>query len=163
MNQVGRSPPPTTTISSEASNSYKLSASSYQLADKIRFLGLKAQEEIKKLYSEASVFVAPSVTANNGDRDGIPNVILEALALGVPVISTNISGIPEIIEHWNTGLLVQQRNELELVNEIERLLLDRDLYLKLSNNGRQRVARKFNITKNIEELIGIYTKEGILN
>ncbi|RJP28763.1 MAG: glycosyltransferase [Candidatus Omnitrophota bacterium] len=133
-----------------------------ELKDKIKFLGLQTQEQIKKLFSDASVLVQPSVMAGNGDRDGIPNVIIEAMALGVPVISTNFSGIPEVVIDKKTGILVQEKDSNELANAIENLHKDCYLTDKIIKNAREHVEKKFNIDTNVRELIEIFRSNGVL-
>ncbi|MCM8826813.1 MAG: glycosyltransferase [Candidatus Omnitrophica bacterium] len=130
----------------------------YNLSDKIEFLGEKTQKEIMGLYREATVLVQPSVIAKNGDRDGIPNVILEAMACGVPVISTNISGIPEVIIDKETGILVPPNNSIALAKAILNLANDEALKEKIIYNARILVEKKFDAKRNVENLVGIFKK-----
>jgi len=144
-------------------NRLKLSAISHQLSDKVNFLGIKTQGEIKRLYSEATVLVQPSVIAKNGDRDGIPNVIIEAIALGVPVIATEISGIPEAVIDGKTGILIPAKDSYALANAIEKLWKDFSLRGTFVINARNLAEDKFDIGKNTTELINIFQENGILN
>ncbi|MBP7216798.1 MAG: glycosyltransferase, partial [Candidatus Omnitrophica bacterium] len=137
-------------------------AVSLKLRDKIKFLGIQTQGQIKQLFSEATMLVQPSVMARNGDRDGIPNVILEALAYGVPVIATNFSGIPEAVIHAKTGILVPDRDSSALANAIIELHNDCYLTDKLINEARTLVEERFNTQRNVEELIGIFQKYNII-
>lgn len=81
--------------------------------------------------------------AEDGDRDGIPNVILEAMACGVPVISTSTSGIPEVITHQYNGLLVKEKNSFELAEAIEKLYYNYEECIFLSKNARKTIEDKF--------------------
>ncbi|MCM8773771.1 MAG: glycosyltransferase, partial [Candidatus Omnitrophica bacterium] len=130
----------------------------YKLSDKIEFLGEKTQKEIMELYKEATVLVQPSVLAKNGDRDGIPNVILEAMACGVPVISTNISGIPEAIIDKETGILVPPNNSVALAKAILNLANDDILKEKIIYNARILVEKKFDAKRNVANLALIFNK-----
>lgn len=114
------------------------------------------QEEIRRLLSEASCFVLPCVTASDGNQDGIPNVLMEAMAAEVPVISCPTSGIPELVEHEVTGLLAEQRSPQAVAQAIERLLSDRDLRARLAKAGRVKVEHEFNIKKNAARLAALF-------
>ena len=140
---------------------FKLSAIHLQLLDKVKFLGIKTQEEIKRLYGEATVLTQPSVIAKDGDRDGIPNVIIEAMAMGVPIVATNVSGIPEVVVDGETGILVSERDSLALANGIEQLWRSQQLREALASRGRVLTEHKFNIDKNAEELIDVFQGNGV--
>ncbi|MFC1709908.1 glycosyltransferase family 4 protein [Candidatus Omnitrophota bacterium] len=135
----------------------------HNLGNNVKFVGVKTQDEIRELYGQATVLVQPSVIAKNGDRDGIPNVILEAMSIGVPVVSTDISGIPEAIIHDKTGVLVQERDRTFLAFAIERLWKNVQLRKKIIKNGRQLIEEKFSTDKNIEALINIFKENGVLD
>jgi glycosyltransferase involved in cell wall biosynthesis len=105
--------------------------------------GACVQEELVARYRAATVFVLPCKVLPNGDRDGIPNVIAEAMASGVPVVSTKVSGVPELIESGTSGLLVPPGNTTELSSAIELLLRDADLRARLARNARARVEADF--------------------
>ena len=142
--------------------SLRLQVANLKLQDKVRFLGLKTQNEIKELFQGATVLVQPSIMARNGDRDGIPNVILEAMALGTPVISTNFSGIPEAVVDKQTGVLVPEKDSLALADAIENLWKNVSLKEKLVKNSRELVEKKFDVEKNTEDLIRIFQENGII-
>lgn len=116
-------------------------------------------DEIMKLYKKASIFVLPCIIALNNDRDGIPNTILEAMAFGIPVISTKISGIPEVIEDMKTGLLIKEGDKEILAEAIERLIKDKPLRDKLGKNGRVKVIERFDLEKNTKELINLFKEK----
>jgi glycosyltransferase involved in cell wall biosynthesis len=107
------------------------------------------QEELRRIYGQATVFTLPCQVVENGDRDGIPNVLVEAMAMGLPVVSTNISGIPELIEDGRDGLLVPQKNAEALTDALERLLNDHDLRQVFGKAARAKVSRHFDAKRNI--------------
>jgi len=88
----------------------------------VEFLGKVSDNRLKREYSEAAVFVLPCVVDESGDRDGIPVVLMEAMAMRTPCVSTYVSGIPELIADDETGLLVPERNAHALANAIESLI-----------------------------------------
>jgi glycosyltransferase involved in cell wall biosynthesis len=101
------------------------------------------QEELREIYRRACVFALPCQVMDDGDRDGIPNVLAEAMAMGVPVVSTRISGIPELIDHGVNGLLVESRDPDALANALERVLTDAALRARLAEAGRLRICERF--------------------
>ncbi len=120
--------------------------------------GTVQQEQIKKWFQEAAVFAAPSVIAKNGDRDGIPNVILEALAIGVPVVATEVSGIPEVIIDQDTGILIPQRDENALATAVENILLEHAPVDMFRVNGRRKIEREFDIRTNVTAFVEILSQ-----
>ena len=110
---------------------------------KISWLGALPQQEILPWYRKADVFALASRISANGDRDGLPNVLLEALSQRLAVLSTTISGIPELIGHGVHGLLVPERDIDGLYRGLDRLISDPDLRTRLGEAGRARVQRHF--------------------
>ena len=118
------------------------------LAGRVSLLGPRPQREVKRLLQEAAVFAAPCVTASNADQDGLPTVLLEAMALGTPCISTDVTGIPEILRHDATGLQVPQRTPAALADALERLLDDVELRARLAAAARALVETDFDVHRN---------------
>ncbi|CAD5244895.1 glycosyltransferase family 4 protein [Thermococcus camini] len=119
------------------------------IEDRVRFLGYVDGSLLPRLFGMADVFVLPSTTA---EAFGI--VILEAMAAGVPVVATDVGGIPEIIRNSESGLLVSPGNELELRNAIQKLLLDEELRRWFGSNGRRAVEERYSwkkVTEGIEK------------
>jgi glycosyltransferase involved in cell wall biosynthesis len=112
--------------------------------------------EVLTTYTLATLFVLPCIMAKDGDRDGIPNVLLEAMAMQVPVVSTQLSGIPEVIEDGLTGLLVPSEDKDALAQAMARLLENPDLRAELGREGRKRVEERFDIHKNIGRLVELF-------
>ncbi|MEJ7615713.1 MAG: glycosyltransferase family 4 protein [Pyrinomonadaceae bacterium] len=114
------------------------------------------QEELLRIYRQGTIFVLPCQIISDGDRDGIPNVLVEAMAMELPVVSTNISGIPELIDHEVNGLLVPQKNAAELAEAMEKLLQDPLLRHKLGKAARRKVCLMFDAKKNVVELHDLF-------
>lgn len=114
------------------------------------------QEELRRIYEQAMVFALPCQVIENGDRDGIPNVLVEAMAMELPVVSTGISGIPELIESQVNGLLVPPREPAALAAALTELLKDADLRRRLGQAARQKVRRHFDAHQNILTLKSLF-------
>ncbi len=104
-------------------------------------------------YREAAIFVLPCITAADGDRDGIPNVILEALAMELPVVSTDHSGIPEVVQNGINGLLVAPADALALARALTTLLDDPDVRRQFGKHGRRTVVEAFSVESNVARLL----------
>lgn len=117
------------------------------LKDRVTLLGAQAQEEVLKLMREAAVLVLPCVVSPTGNQDGLPSVLIEALAVELPAISTTLSGIPEIIEHGRTGLLVPPGDSMSLASTIEQVFGNPGLRERLARAGLRKVRAQFDIRK----------------
>jgi glycosyltransferase involved in cell wall biosynthesis len=142
---------------------YKSFCEQHDLEHWVTFLDLTPQQELLAQYHRADIFVLPCKIAENGDRDGIPNVLLEAMAAGVPVISTSVSAIPEVITHETTGLLVREGDPLQLAAEIERLYMDRPLQEKLKWNARTMIEQCMTINEATGKLMALFEKNATQN
>jgi len=134
------------------------------LGDVVSLPGACSQEELIEHYRQAMVFALPCKVLENGDRDGIPNVLVEAMATGVAVVSTGVSGIPELIDNGDTGLLVPPGNTTELAAAIELLLSDRDLRERLATRARAAVVERFDsaaCARTLADLFGWKTAAAI--
>ncbi len=126
------------------------------LQERVTLLGARPQEELIGLYREATVFALPSIVLENGDRDGIPNVLVEAMRLGLPVVSTAVSGIPELVKDGETGLLVPPRDTVALSSALARLLTDADLRTRLTAQAAQHVTAAFDLAANAARLRALF-------
>lgn len=126
----------------------KAQAQSSGLFDVVNFTGPCTQCEVRKLLRNAHVFVLPCIRAKDGNMDGIPVSLMEAMAVGVPVVSTKISGIPELIESGRSGLLVEPRDVEGLTTAIEKILTDDSLRRQFIREARVKVEREFDVKKN---------------
>jgi colanic acid/amylovoran biosynthesis glycosyltransferase len=125
------------------------------LQERVQLLGAKPQPEIKERLANASVFVMPSMPEADGGMDNLPTVIMEAMATGLPVVSTRIGGIPEMVIDNQTGFLVQPEDAVALAGAIERVTNDRSLGRKLGQAGYERSQKLFSIEKNVRELCAL--------
>jgi colanic acid/amylovoran biosynthesis glycosyltransferase len=126
------------------------------LQGSVRLLGPQPQEEVRRKLRQASVLAAPCVLAADGDRDGLPTVLLEAMAIGTPVVSTDVTGIPEILEDGVTGLAIPQRDSSALAGACQRLLEDAGLRKRLSVNARALIEKRFDICQNSAQLRALF-------
>ena len=126
------------------------------LGTSVRLLDFLPQGQIKSLFAQSDIFILPSVIAQNGDRDGLPNVIMEAMLSGVPVISTPVSAIPEIVKDGITGILVKEKDEKAIADAVIKLKKCPELYYKITANGRKEVIERFDLEENIDEFIKIF-------
>ncbi|MBA2115405.1 glycosyltransferase family 4 protein [Bremerella alba] len=125
------------------------------------FWGPRTRDEIVKHLSTADALVAPSVLTKSGQREGIPVVLMEAMASGVPCIGSNLSGIPELLGD-NCGLLPNPRDVPSIVESIKTLYRDVELRRQIAANGRARVEKDFNLVKNAESLIAEFQLGSII-
>ena len=125
---------------------------SLSLQSYVELSGPQPQNIVREKIASASVFAAPCIVADDGNRDGLPTVITESLALGTPCVSTDVTGIPEIIKHEETGILVPQHNAEELANQLNRLLDDSSLRQSLAKTARQLIEKEFDIQKNVARI-----------
>ena len=122
------------------------------LGKAVQLVGRLTQEEVIALYRRAAIFALPCQVASDGDRDGIPNVLLEAMAMELAVVSTEVSGIPEVIEDGVNGRLVRPGDAQALAAAIAGLLDDASLRRRLGQAGRGTVARLFHADDNLQTL-----------
>jgi glycosyltransferase involved in cell wall biosynthesis len=118
------------------------------LESRVRMLGPRPQAETVCAIAEAAAFAAPCVVSGDGDRDGLPTVLLEAMALGTPCVSTGVTGIPEVVRPGETGLLVPQHDPKALADALERLLADASLRIALATRARCRIEQDFDAREN---------------
>jgi glycosyltransferase involved in cell wall biosynthesis len=124
----------------------------------VRLIGPRPQAEVVRLVQEAAAFVAPCVLGEDGNRDGLPTALLEAMALGTPVVSTDVTGIPEVLRDGETGLLVPQRNPAALAGVISRLTRDSTLRIRLADRARRLIETDFNVHANAAHLREIFAQ-----
>ena len=122
------------------------------LADRVTLHGDRLQADLLDAYRRASVFALAPVMTPDGDRDGIPNVLVEAMACGLPVVSTRLSGIPELIDDGVNGLLVEPRDPDALAAALERLLTHASLSQALGLAARHKVETSFDLSRNTRQL-----------
>ena len=126
-----------------------------RLQNNVVLTGAKPQTELRRRLAAANVFVLPSVIDPDGGMDNLPTVIMEAMATGLPVVSTNIGGIPEMVIENETGFLVQPGDTSAMANAIETLINDPSLAQRLGQFGYERAEALFSIEKNVRELCAL--------
>jgi glycosyltransferase involved in cell wall biosynthesis len=129
------------------------------ISRRLRFHGASDFEAVTAAYRRASVCVAPSVIGPGGRQEGIPNVMIEALAFAKPAISTPISGIPELIESEVSGLLVPPEDPERLAGAILRIRDDPDFARELGRRGRAVVEERFNLDSNAARQMALFAGE----
>lgn len=129
---------------------FNLLISSLHLKPKVNWLGKLAHAEIASLMSSADIFVFPS------HHEGLPNAVLEAMSCGLPIIATRIGGIPEAVEHNQSGLLVPAKDVSALANAIEFMVKNADSAKEMGERGREIIKNKFNWQANAENMLQVY-------
>lgn len=130
--------------------------SSLRLEDRVRLVGPLPQDELIHRYYGASVFCLATHVASNSDRDILPNVVKEAMAVGVPILTTNIPGMEELVENESTGLVVPPKDPEALAKGMELLLNDQELRARLALAGRRFIEERFDRSKNTSYLFCLF-------
>lgn len=126
----------------------------------VTLCGALAHEDVVDEYRHADIFVLPAILASDGQRDGIPNVILEAMAMELPVVSTAHSGIPEVVADGSNGSLVPPEDVPALSRALAKLLDDGQERRRLGRQGRQTVLEQFDVEQNVARLLKLFRQEG---
>jgi colanic acid/amylovoran biosynthesis glycosyltransferase len=130
----------------------------YRLETSVRFTGALPHHEVRREMERCHLFVIACQTAKDGNQEGIPNVLMEAMATGRPVISTYHAGIPELIKHEENGFLVPERAPGKLAQMLDYVLSHRDRWPQITAKARQRVAAQHDIGKQRQLLEALYLK-----
>ncbi|MBA3619544.1 MAG: glycosyltransferase, partial [Acidothermales bacterium] len=125
------------------------------LAGVVELAGPLSQARVRELIGGSAVLAAPSVVGRDGNQDGLPTVLLEAMALGTPCVSTPVTGIPEVLQDGLTGLLVPQHDPPALAAALGRLIDDATLRVRLACAARARVEREFASDRQARQLAGL--------
>lgn len=128
------------------------------LAGRVNLLGLRRQDEVKRLVQGSAVMAAPCVVGEDGDMDGLPTVILEAMALGTPCVGTDVTGIPEVLHDGETGLMVPQHAPARLADALQRLLSDATLRCALAASARRLMEEEFDIHRNAARIRTVFAQ-----
>jgi glycosyltransferase involved in cell wall biosynthesis len=124
-----------------------------QLANVVNLVGSMPHEELMERMGSAAMVVLPSIETADGFMDGIPNILIESLALAVPVVSSRLSGIPELVVEGETGLLVEEKDAAALAGALETLLRDPARGTAMGRAGRVRVEAMFDLDRNTGALV----------
>lgn len=128
------------------------------VADRVKLVGSRPRREVIAAMNHAHVLLAPSVTAADGNQEGIPVVIMEAMATGLPVVSTDHTGIPELVEDGVTGYLVAERDVESLSDVIVRLAGDSSTYSRMAAAARKRIEQEFEVTRLNDRLLRLFRR-----
>ena len=126
------------------------------ITERVEFLGQRTRSEVVQLLAASDVLVAPSVPTSGGKREGLPVVIIEALASGIPVVASHLSGIPELVETDITGITVPPGDASAIADALRRLAADPALRRRLGRAGRARVEADYDLDANARRLIGLF-------
>lgn len=129
------------------------------LGGMVRLTGAQDHEAVREKYRRADVFVLGCRVTASGDRDGIPNVLVESMAMGVPVVATTVSALPELVEDGLSGLLVPPDDPEAMADALERALTDQELRRRLIPAARDKVRQHFDNQRLIQDLAGILRSE----
>lgn len=128
------------------------------VADRVSFAGFVSQEQLREIYYRSDIFLHPSQTARDGNQEGIPNSMLEAMATGLPVFATEHGGIPEAIENGVSGMLVPERDEEALARALLKAAKDPDLLSRIACGGADAVRKKFDLHQQAQRLEELYLR-----
>ena len=123
---------------------------------RVSFTGFISQDQLRDSYYASHIFLHPSETGPDGNQEGIPNSMLEAMATGLPVFATDHGGIPEAIENGMSGILVPERDFEALSEALRQAATDPDLVARLARKGAEVVAQKFDQQNQVRRLEEIY-------
>jgi len=129
-----------------------------KIAERVSFTGFLSQEQLREIYYRSHIFLHPSQTGRDGNQEGIPNSMLEAMATGLPVFATEHGGIPEAIEHGVSGVLVPERDEFALVETLLDAVQDPTFLSGIAQTGAQAIRRNFDLATQAQRLEEIYLK-----
>jgi len=135
----------------------------HDLAGRVFLLGARPQHEVAQLMRGTDVFVLPSIIAADGQMDGIPISLMEAMAAGKPVVASSISGIPELVRHDVSGILVDAAYAGRLAEAVRRLAADPQLRDRLGRAGQLAVLREFDVRRTTEQLVALFDRHERVN
>ena len=133
-------------------------ASELKIAERVSFPGFLSQEQLRDIYYRSHIFLHPSQIGRDGNQEGVPNSMLEAMATGLPVFATEHGGIPEAIEHGVSGVLVPERDEFALAETLLGTVRDPNLLCSIGHGGSSAVHKNFNLTTQAQRLEEIYLR-----
>lgn len=122
------------------------------LADHVRLIGAQTQDQVHELLESSDIFIAPCVVAADGNADGMPTVLLEAMAAGVPCISTAVTGIPEVVRNGSTGILARPANSHVLARAIQKMSSPGTDRVSMTRNARTLIEQDFDVRRQAELL-----------
>jgi colanic acid/amylovoran biosynthesis glycosyltransferase len=127
-----------------------------KLQDKVLLLGALGQERVLELNQHSDIFALACTVSKNGDRDGLPVAMIEAMSCGVPVVATPVTGVPELVDDGNNGLLTNERDAAGLAGALQKLITDGSLRRQMGQKARLTIIEKFRIQDNTAKLAAIF-------
>ena len=146
------------TIAGEGPLLRELETLARELKIRVSFTGFISQDRLREIYYQSHIFVHPSQTGRDGNQEGIPNSMLEAMATGLPVFATEHGGIPEAIEHGASGVLVPERDEFALVETLLDAVQDPGFLSRIAQSGAGAVRKNFDLATQARRLEEIYLR-----
>jgi len=128
------------------------------LAKRVHLPGYLPEQELMAVYRRADVFALTPIVAADGDRDGLPNAIIEAMAAGIPVVASDVGAVGELVIHEETGLLAQPGDVAEIARYLERALIDQPLREHIAASALRRVERDYDVNRNSRELGALFAE-----
>jgi len=129
-----------------------------RIENRVSFPGFISQERLREIYYSSHIFLHPSETGSDGNQEGIPNSMLEAMATGLPVFATQHGGIPEAIENGISGVLVAEHNDKELTRALLDAVQDPDFLSGMARKGAEAVRKNFNLAAQARRLEEVYLR-----
>jgi colanic acid/amylovoran biosynthesis glycosyltransferase len=117
------------------------------------------QEELPSFLQAADIYTLPCIWAQDGDVDGLPQMLMEAMACGVPAVSTDLVGIPDLIINGETGLLVQPNHAVQLADALQELIQNPQKATSMAKAGRTIILQKFEINQALKPLVALYKQQ----
>jgi glycosyltransferase involved in cell wall biosynthesis len=155
---VRQYPNATLTIAGEGPLLRELETLARELKIRVSFTGFVSQDRLREIYQRSHIFLHPSQTGRDGNQEGIPNSMLEAMATGLPVFATEHGGIPEAIEHGVTGVLVPERDEFALVETLLDAVQNSGFLSRIARSGAGAVRKNFDLATQARRLEEIYLR-----
>lgn len=137
----------------------ELKVSELELNDQVFFSGAQTQETVTEYLNISDIFLLPSVTAADGDMEGIPVALMEAMAMGIPVISTFHSGIPELIENGISGFLVKEHDAEGIANIVEDIIKDPSVLTDICQNAKLKIDNEYDQDKSYSRMFSILSNQ----
>ena len=122
----------------------------------IKLLGWKQRNEVVEELDRSHILLAPSILGKNGTQEGIPSVLKEAMAMGLPVVSTQLSGIPELIQDGVSGFIIPQRDVDALIDKLGYLIEHPEVWPEMGHAGRAFIEKNYDVHKLNDRLVEIY-------
>jgi colanic acid/amylovoran biosynthesis glycosyltransferase len=139
----------------------KESIQRYQLSDQVRLMGSLPQTEVVELLAQSSIFVFPAIHDSFGDTDNLPTVLIEAMASSLPTVATNVAGIPEIVQANENGILVPEKDPVQLAAAIRLIAENRSLSERFGKASRRLAEEKFALQNTVGELQRLFAQFGL--